>query len=233
MFHFHRTALLLALPALALPVAADRSLNRPGWALTWHDEFDGPWVDESKWNIDDVPAPANNELEWYSRDNLYIGNRKLVLKSEERWINGYHYASGKVTSAGKFDKKFGRFEVRAKLPRGQGIWPAHWMLPYGKWPPEIDIMEMISSVPNRITMSVHWGPLPPGTYPWDIGQTRHGDHWGPDFSQGFHTFALEWYSGWLMWEIDGVQWCSLMRCSTAESSTLLATTWKPVSRDSR
>ncbi len=193
----------MVLPAFA--VQADRSLNRPGWTLVWHDEFDGTSVNESKWNIDDQAAPANNELEWYSRDNVYVQNGNLVLKSEPRWINGYQYASGKVNTAGKFDMKYGRVEVRAKLPTGQGIWPAHWMLAYNKWPPEIDITEMIGSVPNRITMSVHWGPLPPGQFPWDIGQTRHADFWGPDFSQGYHHFALDWYSGWLSWQIDGVE----------------------------
>lgn len=83
---------------------ADRNWNRPGWQLVFTDEFNGTnrAVNTAKWNVDDGPNAANNELQWYSRENVFVENGNLVLKSEPRWINGYQFASGKVTTAGKF-----------------------------------------------------------------------------------------------------------------------------------
>jgi beta-glucanase (GH16 family) len=187
---------------------ADRSWNRPGWAATFDDEFNGTnrAINASRWNVDDGPNSANNEAEWYSRDNVWQETGNLVLKSEVRTINGYPFASGKVTTAGKFSPHFGRIEIRAKLPTGKGIWPAHWMLPYGHWPPEIDITEMIGSAPQNMVVSYHQGPLPPGcTYPWDCGMTHNTTvWWNVDWSQAFHTYALEWDWWGLKWFIDDV-----------------------------
>jgi beta-glucanase (GH16 family) len=182
------------------------------WTLVWSDEFDGPTVDPSKWRVEDAFIEKNNELQYYAPDDVFIDNGKLVLRSQERWYAGHPYTSGLVESNGRFAQAYGRFEIRAKLPTGQGLWPAIWMLPTRPvWPPEIDIMELIGSQPNRVVMSMHWGPVPPGQYPWDIGQTANGDFWGPDFSQGFHTFAIEWMPGRLYWLIDDVVRLSVIR----------------------
>lgn len=188
---------------------ADRDWNRPGWNLVFVDEFDGAGreVNTAKWNVDDGPNAANNELQWYSRDNVFVENGNLVLKSEPRWINGYQFASGKVTTAGKFSPRYGRFEIRAKLPSGQGIWPAHWLLPYGHWPPEIDITELIGSQPWNLVTSYHRAPLPAGcVYPWDCGMTYNATiNWGVDWTANWHTFALEWNWWGIKWFVDGVE----------------------------
>ena len=188
---------------------ADRDWNRPGWDLVFADEFNGPTaaVDTTKWNVDDGPNAANNELQWYSRDNVFVENGNLVLKSEPRWINGYQFASGKVTTAGKFSPHYGRFEIRAKLPTGQGIWPAHWLLPYGHWPPEIDITELIGSQPRNLVASHHRGPLPPGcVYPWNCGMTHNATiNRGVDWTADWHTFALEWDWWGIRWFVDGAE----------------------------
>jgi len=194
---------LLLWPALA---RADRSWNRPGWSMTFADEFSGSTVNPAKWNVDTGPNSANNEKQWYTPENVFTENGNLVIKSEVRSINGYNFASGKVNTAGRFSPHYGRIEVRAKLPTGRGIWPAHWLLPYGKWPPEIDITELIGSEPKNLVTSYHRGPLPPGcVYPWECGYTANTTvNWNLDWTLDFHTFAVEWdwwaSSGlWMTW----------------------------------
>jgi len=135
-----------------------------------------------------------------------------VLRSQQRPYWGFDdrgdwryfdYTSGLVDTRGKFPFVYGRVDIRAKLPGTRGLWPAHWMLSQtGAWPPEIDITEMTGDLPNRIVTSLHWGPLPPGTYPWDIGQTASSVHWGPDYTQGFHNYSMEWLPGLLNFYID-------------------------------
>lgn len=182
------------------------------WTVIWQDQFAGTTIDGAKWNIRDEGDPANNELQYYASDDAYIDTGNLVLRSQSRSYGGHAYTSGSVTTLGKLNGVYGRWEVRARLPYGKGFWPAHWLLPVsGAWPPEVDIMEQVGDVPWRVTMSHHWGPLPPGTKPWDIGQTAGGTFWGPDFTQDFHTFAIEWFPGQLYWYIDGILRASSIR----------------------
>jgi len=192
----------------------------PGWDVVWHDEFDGAAVDPTKWRIEDIHLIKNNELQYYTPEDVYLNpqgtdnQNVLTLRSQARSYWGFdtagswrhfNYTSGLVDSRGKFAAVYGRWEVRAKLPTTKGMWPAHWLLPIRPvWPPEIDIMEMVGHQPWRIVMSMHWGPVPPGQYPWDIGQTVSGEYWGPDYSQDYHTFAIEWWPGAIFWLIDDV-----------------------------
>lgn len=176
---------------------ADRYLNRPGWRLTFQDEFTGGTLKTSKWSAQDAPNYANEELQYYTPECAVVTNDNLVLVSKNEGVwDGSHwwsYKSGKVVTAHKFDQQYGRFEVRAKLPAGKGFWPAHWMLGYNGWPPEIDFMELIGSVPWRVTVGYHWGPAPPPPlYPWDVGQTANRDIWAGDWTLDYHTFACEW-----------------------------------------
>jgi beta-glucanase (GH16 family) len=187
---------------------ADRNLNHPGYTLTWHDEFDGPTLDTSKWNVAVGPNNANNELEVYATNDVYVSNGCLVLESDSLVNNGQTtYTSGKVTSAGKFDQLYGWFEWSGQIPAGQGLWPAYWMLNYITWPPEIDVMETIGTLTYCNTMSLHWGPLPPGCmYPWDCGHTENLQYCdGVDYSAGFHTYAVDWEPSGANFYIDGVR----------------------------
>jgi beta-glucanase (GH16 family) len=186
----------------------DRNLNHPGYTLTWHDEFDGPMLNLAKWNVVTGGNNANHEWEIYAAPNVFVSNGGLVLESDRLWDtnrNAY-YTSGKVTSAGKFDQKFGWFEWRGQIPAGQGLWPAYWMLSYAGWPPEMDVMETIGTSVYCTTMSLHWGPLPPGCdKPWDCGHTEGGTFCGPNFSADLHTFAVDWEPWGAAWYVDGVQ----------------------------
>lgn len=191
---------------LALVAGAAVAADLRGWHLLWSDEFDGPAVDGTKWRIEDAALVKNNELQYYASDEVYIENGILVLRSRKRAMGGREYTSGLVETRGKFAIAYGRIEIRAKLPRTQGLWPAHWMLPDdGSWPPEIDIMECVGSQPNVITMSLHTGS-------WPDLYSQSEDFMGPDYSADFHKFALEWEPKEMRWLIDGVK-----RFSTANT----------------
>ncbi len=165
----------------------------------WHDEFEGTEVDTAKWRVENDAPAKNAELEYYSPDEVYIENGCLVLRSQERIMGGRNYTSGSVDTAKRFSVRYGRIEIRAKLPKGQGIWPAHWLLPDDwSWPPEIDIMELLGRDTRTVYMTYHSKVM--GEHITEGGQFN-----GPDFSEDFHTFALEWKPNDIRWYVDGVE----------------------------
>jgi beta-glucanase (GH16 family) len=179
-----------------------------GYTLSWHDDFDGTNLDTTKWNITTGYNNANNELEEYATNDVYLANGHLVLESDATTSNGQTvYTSGKVTSYGKFDQLYGWFEWSGQIPSGQGIWPAYWMLNYVTWPPEMDVMETIGTETYCNTMSLHWGPLPAGcTQPEDCGHTENSEFCGvTDYSAGFHAYAVDWEPSGSSYYIDGVR----------------------------
>lgn len=188
---------LLAGPAQAMEMASNSPSNSPEWILIWNDEFNDDVVDPTKWRIEDAALIKNNEQQYYTPEDVYLQDGNLVLRSQERFMGGRDYTSGLVETKGLFTLTYGRVEVRAQLPRGKGIWPAHWMMnAVGTWPPEIDIMEMLGHRPTRIHMTNHFGVHP--------RNSRHGGHFdGPDYSKDFHTFAVEWTPDEIKWFIDG------------------------------
>ncbi|MDD5546612.1 MAG: family 16 glycosylhydrolase [Candidatus Omnitrophica bacterium] len=196
---------LLFLPAAEAASGKTVPPKLDGWYLVWHDEFDGDKVDPAKWRVEDAALVKNKELEYYSPWNVYIKDGKLILKSEKKERGGRPYTSGLVETKGRYSFEYGRVEVRAKLPGTKGMWPAHWMMPAkGGWPPEIDIMELVGSKPNVIHMTNHYGEFPRNRYDSKVFT-------GPDYTKGFHVFALEWEEGELRWYIDGVRHFSVTR----------------------
>lgn len=183
------------------------AVAQQGWVRVWGDEFDGPTIDDAKWRVEDLHLNKNNELEYYTPQDVYLENGDLVLRSRQRVYWGYdddgnwrqfNYTSGLVDTRDRFAMLYGRLEVRAELPASQGMWPAHWMLPdSGGWPPEIDIMELLGDDPTRVYMTHHWGH-------WPNTQSDSGDFDGPDFSAGYHTFAIEWFADRIQWLVDDV-----------------------------
>ncbi|MCA1054055.1 carbohydrate binding domain-containing protein [Rossellomorea aquimaris] len=195
------------------------------WSLVWSDEFINNVVDPEKWTYDIgnwivdeegngiSPGWGNNELEYYtdSSKNSFIRDGKLVIKAkkERRAITdqygSYNYSSAKLKTKGLFSKKYGKFEARMKLPEGQGLWPAFWMMPedsvYGNWPTsgEIDIMENAGRDTGTIGGTVHYGEeYPNNTY---TGAEYHFPE-GQD-TTGFHTYGIEWEPGEIRWYVDG------------------------------
>jgi beta-glucanase (GH16 family) len=178
------------------------------WELVWSDEFDQPDgspPDPSKWNYQQGGAGwGNGELQHYtdSHENSFIEDGMLVIRAIEEEMMGRHYTSARLNTLFKGDWTYGRFEIRAKLPNTQGIWPAFWMLPsrgrYGSGAAggEIDIMELVGSEPARSYATLHYGnPAARSTGYYDLPA-------GQAFSDDFHIFALEWEPNEIRWYVD-------------------------------
>jgi beta-glucanase (GH16 family) len=185
------------------------------WKLVWADEFagaDGSQPDPSKWTYDTGAGGwGNNELEYYTDrpDNAYLEKGSLVIQANKESYQGQDYTSARVVSRQRGDWTYGRIEVRARLPQGQGIWPAIWMMPtdaaYGAWPDsgEIDIMELLGHQPGLVYGTLHYGSphiSQGGTYSLANGAA---------FSDDYHVFAFEWEPTQMRWYVDGSQYFSM------------------------
>jgi len=179
------------------------------WRLVWSDEFDGPSIDRTKWQHQTGAGVwGNNELEYYTDrpENSFIRDGALVIRANRESYGGREYTSARLRTSKRGDWLYGRFEIRAKLPRGKGIWPAIWMLPtdweYGGWPQsgEIDIIELLGDKPSKVYHSLHYGGKSPDNVASGGSYTITA---GPDFAQAFHTFALEWEPEEIRWYVDG------------------------------
>jgi beta-glucanase (GH16 family) len=191
--------------------------NPAGWTLVWSDEFDGPKgtaVDPGKWSFDiGGNGWGNNELETYTSRtaNSHLEGGRLVIKVLKETFTGpdkitRNYTSARLLTRNKFSQAYGRFESRIRIPYGQGIWPAFWLLgdniDTAHWPNcgEIDIMENIGKEPSSVHGTFH-GPGYSGgsgvsaTYTLSSGQK---------FSDDFHTFAVEWEPRVIRFYIDGL-----------------------------
>ena len=170
-----------------------------GWKLIWADEFDDIAVTLEKWTIEDLVANQNNELQYYSTNNVKVGTGLLTLIAKEESTHGRNFTSGAVHTKNTFNFLYGKVEMKAKLPSGQGIFPAFWMMTNKEntWLPEIDILEMLGNKPNEIWMVLHG--LDENNMKKNVSQSYMGE----DYSNTFHTFGLEWTPTQLTWLIDG------------------------------
>lgn len=195
-----------------------------GMNLIWQDEFTGSSLNTGKWNyntgyyMNDDPSSwgwGNNELEYYtnSQKNVNVADGKLNItaynepKSFPQDPNRYAtYSSGKITTKNIFSFQYGRIDFRAKLPTGNGIWPALWMLPledhYGTWAAsgEVDVMEAKGRIPGMTSGALHFGGQWPadryvsGEYAFPSGQT---------FNSDYHVYSVVWEKDNLKWYVDG------------------------------
>ena len=177
------------------------------WNLVWEDDFSGDELNKDYWNYEThEPGWVNNELQEYtdSKENIFVRDGNLVLKAIKTEKDGKeYYTSGKVTTQNKKTFKYGKFEIKAKTPKGQGLWPALWMMPndenlYGQWPKcgEIDIMEVLGHEPNKAYGTIHYGDPheeKQGTYTLDNGS----------FADDYHVYGLEWEPSEMRFYIDG------------------------------
>jgi len=206
--------------------AAATSIPAPaGWKLAWSDEFDGPagaQPDPQKWGYDTGGSGwGNQELEYYTANadnaaldgqgNLLITARRAALDSGlDCWNGPCAYTSARLLTKGKFEFTYGRVEARMRVPFGQGMWPAFWMLgsdiDSSLWPAcgEIDIMENIGREPNIVHGTAHGlgysGAQGIGG-PYVLPSKTQGN-----FGDGFHVFAIEWKPGAIRWYVDGQQY---------------------------
>ena len=181
--------------------------------VIWEDNFDGNSLDETKWNYQNGDGCAegicgwgNGELQTYKSENIVVSNGTLKITAKKERNRGSQYSSGRINSRNKGDFTYGRFEASIKLPQGEGLWPAFWMLPtdelYGSWPQsgEIDIMEFITSQPDEVLGYIHYGDLYPGNQSQGNTYKLKNDL----FTNDFHEFAIEWEPGEIRWYVDGI-----------------------------
>ena len=190
--------------------ATDSTQTSEDWELVWSDEFNGNDINMENWSYD-VPTNGryNGEIQSYTENNAFVKDGSLILEAREEDITEtdgqtYNYSSAKLISKGKQKWTYGKVEVKAKMPSGQGIWPAIWMMPedepfYGTWPVsgEIDIMELLGHEPDTVHGTIHFGKP---------HQQRQGHYYLPDgqsFADDYHIYSIEWEPGEIRWYIDG------------------------------
>lgn len=221
---------------LALSAAPALAADNSAWSLVWSDEFDGGKIDRAKWGYDvDCWGGGNEEHQCYTKSarNAAIEDGKLVITARYERVTGpalpehlrrtsatpeaeatRDISSARLSTRGKAAWRYGKVEVRAKLPQGQGTWPAIWMLPekdrYGSWAAsgEIDILEAVNlGVPcakcpggreNTILGTLHFGGK------WPNNQHKGEEAPVPEvLDDGFHTYAIEWQPERITWLFDG------------------------------
>lgn len=180
--------------------------------LLWQDNFDGSNLDLSKWEpmIGDgsnygIPGWGNNELQYYTgrNENVVVENGLLKIRARRENFSGRQFTSARLRTLGKLDFRYGRVEARIKVPAGQGLWPAFWMLPsnspYGTWASsgEIDIMEVVN-LADSVHGTIHFGNQWPGQVQ-NGGSRFLAAGWAADF----HTYAVDWEPDQIRWYVDG------------------------------
>ena len=203
--------------------------NPSDWKLVWSDEFESKEIDRSKWDFDlgngfyDYNAKqwingwGNEELQYYTREpeNAFVKEGLLHIKAIKESIHNCGYTSARMKTRKRdgsalFNQCYGKFEFRAKLPTGKGVWPALWMLPqsdkYGTWPSsgEIDILEARGQEPNKILGTLHFGSR------WPANALKENNILLPNNGTiaDFHTYAIEWEPGEVRWLLDGKQFAA-------------------------
>jgi beta-glucanase (GH16 family) len=180
------------------------------YKLVWEENFDSEKINVNHWNFIECGCGfGNNEHQFYTArpENAFIKDGKLVIQALKEEYEGRPYTSAKLTTRNKFEWTYGRFEFKAKLPFGQGLWPAIWMMPadeemYSGWPMcgEIDIMEQVGHEPGTVLGTIHYGN--PHTYTGDKYTLPNGE----SFADDFHVFTLDWEPGEFRWYVDGVHY---------------------------
>jgi beta-glucanase (GH16 family) len=184
----------------------------------WSDEFNDTALDTNTWEpmigngqAYGIPGWGNNELQYYTDrpENVFVsgGNLHIIARAES--FEGYDYTSARLRTKNRQDFLYGKMAARIKLPQGQGIWPAFWMLPtdspYGGWAAsgEIDIVESVNT-PLDIHGTIHFGDNWPGN-------ASAGDSfsYGSNFADDFHVYAIEWDEDVIRWYVDGILYLTL------------------------
>lgn len=219
-----RVSTLLSLMVLTIAsLVAQKAPVVSGWNLIWQDEFDGSRLDTTRWTVLIREQSKHNERQYYVPDEVSVEHGFLRIRSRIREYGSMKYTSGRLDTKGKFAPTYGRFEIRAKLPGGKGLWPAHWLYPQNRdwrmerlmadeiakgnerlipeerpWYSEIDIMEFLGHERNILYGTHHY-------YSFDGQKRTSSGTWRGtvDYTQDFHVYVLEWEPDSLRWYIDG------------------------------
>jgi beta-glucanase (GH16 family) len=174
------------------------------WSLSWYEEFSGNALDQTVWNYDIGTGNwgwGNNELQYYtnSSQNLFLENGMAHIVARQQNFGTSNYTSARINTSNKFNFTYGRLEARIKLPMGQGLWPAFWLLGQNinevSWPScgEIDVMEHVNNN-DYINGTLHWN---------QNGHQYNGSTASFD-PNAFHQYMIEWDENQIKWFIDGI-----------------------------
>ncbi|MGE5363620.1 MAG: family 16 glycosylhydrolase [Bacteroidota bacterium] len=193
------------------------------WKLIWKDEFNGKTLDAAKWNVLTRETSKHDELQYYIPSEVFLSNGCLRIRSSKQDYGSQHYTSGRLDTKDKLAVTYGRFEIRGKLPVGQGLWPAYWLYPQNRdwqmeytmleavangkeslipefrpWYTEIDIMEYLGHEPKVFYATFHY-------YSFKGVKKTSAEKYTADFAfnEDFHTYVLEWEPDAIRWYIDG------------------------------
>lgn len=188
---------------LVIFLSINTLIRAQSWNLVWSDEFNYTGLpDATKWG-NEVGFIRNNELQYYTNrriENSKVENGNLLIIGKKETYNGANYTSASLTTDGKYSWKYGKIEARIKLPNGQGMWPAFWLLGQNVhqigWPKcgEIDIMEHINNE-NKNHGTMHWD---------NNGHASYGGIVDCDVQQ-YHIYSIEWDENSIIWLLDGNQ----------------------------
>lgn len=189
------------------------------YRLVWSDEFEGNALDTTKWSFDlgdgcdrgegdELCGWGNNELQYYTDrpENVKVEDGKLIITAKAEsplYEDEFAYTSARLVTKNKGDWRYGKIDVRARLPIGQGLWPAIWLLPtenvYGIWPTsgEIDIMEATGDKDDQVFGTIHWGH---DRHRWNEQRFIKTDS---IFYNEFHTYTAIWVEDCILFQVDG------------------------------
>lgn len=199
--------------SLIIPsTGATSPLTYAGKTLVWQDEFDGAALNTANWKFETGTGTngwGNNELQFYREENTQVNDGYLIITAKKESFQGSNYTSSRIVTSGKKSFKYGRIDIRAALPEGQGMWPALWMLGSNfstvGWPAcgEIDIMEMVGGAGREKTVL--------GTAHWDNNGTPASFSGNKSLTSGklgdeFHVYSISWTSTSIIWYLDNIQY---------------------------
>lgn len=187
-----------------------------GYQLIWQDEFNGSQIDDQKWGFDlgdgcpNLCGWGNNELQFYRRENAIVSGGTLIIEAKSQYFQNRNYTSAKLKTSDKFSFRYGRVDIRALLPKGQGLWPALWMLGDNintvGWPAsgEIDIMEMRGGGgrENQVLGTMHWD---------NNGHSYIGGAYTKSsgtFADAYHVFSIVWDETAIRWYVNNQEFYS-------------------------
>ena len=201
--------LVLTSGSVSTPVPPTRTPTKPPIAtspspcnspIVFNDDFDGSALNTSLWSTQ-YGSGGGGEQQYYGPNAFSFGNSILSIIATKTPANGYPYTSGIIQTRGKYAQLYGRFEIKTKIPKGQGYWPAFWILPATPdFPVEVDVFENLGKDTHTIYMTNHYK----GTN--GSNQSNGFGYYSPvDLSADFHTYTLDWSSTRLTWYLDGKQ----------------------------
>lgn len=193
-------------------------LYREGFMLSWQDEFDGNELDKASWTHDigdgcpELCGWGNNEKGWYRPENTKVKDGKLIITAHPDKEHKGYWSSSKIITSEKVNFKFGRIDVRAKLPKTKGMWPAIWLLGQNiktaTWPycGEIDMMEEVGHIPHRVMGTVFYRGenIEKETKGWAEHKSAKYELKYGDFSDDFHLYSIEWTSQGIKYFVDDI-----------------------------